>query len=515
MNETPVLIVGAGPTGLALALFLARAGVRPRIIETHSGPGQASRAMAVHARTLEFYRQLGFADEVVDKGIKIENIHWRVHGHLVSEVSLKDFGEGLSPYPFVLSFPQDDHERLLLEHLTAAGISVEWETELHELEDTGENVRVILRKPDGTEETTTVDYLCGCDGARSTVRQSLKLDFAGGTYDNTYFVADVEATGNAATHHNMSLCLGERDFLLVFPIRRTGSNRLIGIMPLPLKDKSDITFEDIRPYAEKAAEIQIQNVNWFSTYRSHHRVAEHFRVGRVFILGDAGHIHSPVGGQGMNTGIGDAVNLAWKLAAVVQGRADNSLLETYEPERITFAHLLVDTTDRGFQVMISPGIAPQLFREALMPHLAPFLLGFSAMRTAAFRLVSQTRIHYRASALSKGAVGEIHGGDRLPWIPLGGDKDNFDDNFVPLKALDWQIHIYGTAESELRDAAQESGIAFHEFAWSENAEKAGLTRDALYLIRPDGYIALANATQDVEKLKSYLARFGLVSGSPH
>ena len=141
MNETQaktqVLIVGAGPTGLALALFLARAGVMPRIIDKNSGPGQASRAMAVQARTLEFYRQLGFADEMVSKGIQIEAIHMRAHGHVVSEISIADFGEGLSPYPFILSFPQDDHERLLVAHLKAAGIEVEWETELLELRDTG------------------------------------------------------------------------------------------------------------------------------------------------------------------------------------------------------------------------------------------------------------------------------------------------------------------------------------------------------------------------------------------
>ena len=507
MTKTQVLIVGAGPTGLVLALSLAKAGLTPRIINKNSGPGQASRAMAVQARTLEFYRQLGFADEVVSRGIPIEAIHLRAHGHVVSQVSIADFGAGLSPYPFILSFPQDDHERLLVERLIAAGVAVEWDTELLEMHDIGEEVRATVRKPDGTEEECSATYLCGCDGARSAVRQDLRLGFAGGTYDKTYFVADVEATGEAAGGRNFSLCLGANDVLIVLPVRSTGMNRLIGVIPEELKGREDISFEDIRPFAEKAADIRVGSVNWFSTYKVHHRVADHFRAGRVFVSGDAGHIHSPVGGQGMNTGIGDAVNLAWKLAAVVQGRADVSLLDTYEPERIAFARSLVATTDKMFQLMTGVGAGRQLFRETLLPHLAPFALGFSGARTAAFRLVSQTRIAYHESALSEGAAGEVHGGDRLPWVPIGDGADNF----APLQSVDWQVHVYGEAGTALREAAREANLALHQFDWSGQAGNAGLKRDALYLVRPDGYVALADAGQDASTLQAYLARFKLVS----
>lgn len=505
MNETQILIVGAGPTGLALALFLAKAGVTPRIIDKNSGPGQASRAMAVQARTLEFYRQLGFAEELVSKGIPIEAIHLRAHDHIVSQIEIADFGKGMSPYPFVLSFPQDDHERLLVAHLQAAGIEVEWEMELKELRETGEAVGATLQKKDGTQEECTAAYVCGCDGARSTVREDLRLGFAGGTYDKTYFVADVEATGEAAQGHNFSICLGAQDFLIVLPVRSTGMNRLIGIVPEEFKGRENVVFDDIRPFAEKAADIRVEKVNWFSTYRAHHRVAEHFRAGRVFVSGDAGHIHSPVGGQGMNTGIGDAVNLAWKLAAVVAGRADASLLDTYEPERIAFARSLVATTDKMFQLMTGSGRGNQLFRETLFPHLAPFAFGFSGARTAAFRMVSQTRINYHQSALSEGEAGDVHGGDRLPWVPQA--QSDGGDNFAPLQSVDWQVHIYGVAEQALREAAQNANVALHEFGWNEQADKAGLKRDALYLVRPDGYVALADGGQDVAKLQSYLSKF--------
>lgn len=504
MNAPQVLIIGAGPTGLVLALFLARAGVMPRIIDKGSGPGQASRAMVVQARTLEFYRQLGFADRVVRQGIPMEAVHLWEDGHEVVQFKIGEIGHGLSPYPFVLSFPQDDHERLLGEQLAAAGIAIEWGTELLGFQDEGNRVRATFRHG-GIEEDCTADFLCGCDGAHSAVRQGLQLDFPGGTYDQSFYVADVEATSGGADAHGFKVCVGARALCLAFPIRRTGMNRLIGVVPPSLTGRDGLSFEDVRASVESLVGIRVGGVNWFSAYRVHHRVAEHFRQGRAFLAGDAGHIHSPAGGQGMNTGIGDAVNLAWKLAAVMEGRAAPSVLDTYETERIAFARSLVATTDRAFQLMVGRGAGSQVLRELLLPHMAPFLLGFSSVRAGAFRLVSQTRLHYPNSALSAGAAGEVHGGDRLPWVP----QDGGGDNFAPLTSLDWQAHVYGAAKPALRDVAQKAGLALHTFGWSDHVAKAGLKRDAIYLVRPDGYVALADAGQDTGSLQSYLSRFAI------
>jgi hypothetical protein len=279
-------------------------------------------------------------------------------------------------------------------------------------------------------------------------------------------------------------------------------HRLIGVVPEELEARESITFEDIRPFLEKLIDIHVHKVNWFSRYQSHHREADHFRAGRDFLAGDAGHIHSPMGGQGMNTGIGDAVNLAWKLAAVLDGRADPAILDTYEPERIAFAHTLVATTDKVFRVVSGRGVSSQMFRELLAPHIAPFALGFSRVRKAAFRALSQTRINYRESSLSVGSAGDVHGGDRLPWA--GGDGF---DNFEPLAAIDWQVHVYGEASQTLREAARAFEIPLHEFPWTEHADEAGLERDALYLVRPDGYVALADAEQDAQALQAHLSRF--------
>jgi hypothetical protein len=234
-------------------------------------------------------------------------------------------------------------------------------------------------------------------------------------------------------------------------------------------------------------------------------VAERFRHGRSFIAGDAGHVHSPAGGQGMNTGIGDAVNLAWKLAHVVGGRAAPSLLDTYEPERIAFARRLVATTDTAFQFIVDETLRGRLFRTVLVPYLAPLALRLPAVQRLAFRTVSQIGIHYRESALSAGAAGTVHGGDRLPWVEA-------DDNFAPLAAIDWQVHVYGTVTEALRAAARARGLAVHELPWSEDAAAAGLARDALYLVRPDGHVAVADPRQDVAAIDRVLGAFRI---APH
>lgn len=514
MGDTEVLVVGAGPTGLVLALELARQGVAFRLVERRAGPGEASRAMAVQARTLELYRRLGFAEEVVRAGLRMDRVHLREGSREVATFDFGDLGGGLSPYPFALSLPQDEHERLLVAQLQAAGVEVEWETELAGFHDDGARVRATLRRA-GAEETCDAAFLCGCDGVHSAVRHGLGLGFPGGTYEQRFFVADVQATGEAVSDQDVNLCLGLQSFCAVFPVRSTGQHRLIGLVPESVADRDDLTFEDVRAGVEELIDVRVQTVHWFSAYRVHHRVAEHFGVGRAFLAGDAGHVHSPVGGQGMNTGIGDAVNLGWKLAAVVQGRADAGILATYESERIAFARSLVETTDRLFQGIVGRGLTAQVFRSLLVPHLAPFLLGFAAVRRAQFRLVSQTRIHYRESALSEGKAGDVHGGDRLPWVEGA-------DNFAPLASVDWQVHVYGVARPELCQAVPgaglPAGLPLHAFPWSRAAEEAGLAQDALYLVRPDGYVALADAGQDpaalARDLTRFLARFHLRPREP-
>jgi 2-polyprenyl-6-methoxyphenol hydroxylase-like FAD-dependent oxidoreductase len=498
VQNTDVLIVGAGPTGLVLALWLTRLGVRVRIIDKTAEPGTTSRALAVQARTLEFYNQIGLAEAMVQRGRKTIAANLWVAGKRAARAVLGEMGVGLSPFPYVLIFPQDEHERLLIERLVAAGVHVERRTELTAFEDAGNGVIAHLQSSDGEQETCTAAYIAGCDGAHSIVRQSLQIGFAGGIYGHLFYVADVQASG-ATMNGELHIALDSSDFLVVFPLKAQGQARLIGTVRQQAEQQHDLSWDDLNTRVLEWISIDVERVNWFSTYRVHHRVAAQFSKGRAFLLGDAAHIHSPVGGQGMNTGIGDAVNLAWKLAAVVRGCSEATLLDSYEPERIAFALRLVATTDQAFTAVTSSGTVARLIRLHLVPLLLAPIYSLKAARSFIFRTVSQTAVNYRESSLSQGRAGTVHGGDRLPWVKL---EDT--DNFAPLTSLDWQVHVYGESTAELETACQDRKLPVHVFPWSAAVRRSGLRRNAVYLVRPDGYVALADLEGSALAVLSYL-----------
>ena len=294
-SATDILIVGAGPTGLVLALWLTRLGARVRIVDKTDEAGTTSRALGVQARTLEFYSQVGLADAVVEHGRQILAANLWVTGKQVARAVFGEMGAGLSPFPYALIYPQDEHERLLIERLTASGVAVERNTELVEFEDAAGGVRAHLKRADGILETCEAAYLAGCDGAHSNVREALEIGFPGGTYAHLFYVADVEAAG-AAMNGELHVALDTTDFLAVFPLKGEGRARLIGTVREDSQVQHDtLSWNDVSQRVIEWMRIDIQRVNWFSTYRVHHRVADHFRSGRAFLLGDAAHIHSPVG----------------------------------------------------------------------------------------------------------------------------------------------------------------------------------------------------------------------------
>jgi 2-polyprenyl-6-methoxyphenol hydroxylase-like FAD-dependent oxidoreductase len=414
----------------------------------------------------------------------------------------------LTPYAFALVFPQDAHERLLIERLGTLGVGVERQTELLRFTQSDRGVTATLRRPDGSEEVCEASYLAGCDGASSTVRSQLGIGFPGGTYTGLFYVADVVARGEAVDG-DLSVDIEDADFILLFPLEGNRHVRLVGTVgDLPDAEHGKLSFEDVRGKALEHLKLDVEKVNWFSTYRVHHRVALRFRDRRAFLLGDAAHIHSPVGGQGMNTGIGDAVNLAWKIAAVLKDKAPETLLDTYEPERIPFAQRLVATTDRGFTIVTSRGGFARVVRTRIVPLLVPLVSRLGAFRRLLFRTVSQTLVNYRDSSLSVGTAGRVNGGDRLPWVDLGSGGDNF----APLTSLKWQVHVYGEAGSVTREACAELRVPLHVFGWRESMQQPGLQKDALYLVRPDGYVALAEPSAAAERLRQYFAERGRLNG---
>jgi 2-polyprenyl-6-methoxyphenol hydroxylase-like FAD-dependent oxidoreductase len=410
-------------------------------------------------------------------------------------------GAGISPFAYALAFSQDEHEKLLVERLATMGVRVERSTSLIRFEQDDTSVDALIKGPAGEESHYRADYIAGCDGAHSVVREVLGTTFSGGTYSGLFYVADVRGTGPVA-NGQVHVELDRAEFLAMFPLKG-GQLRLVG--PALMSENAphrELTFADIDERVLENLKLSVTKVNWFSTYKVHHRVADKFRVGRAFLLGDAAHVHSPVGGQGMNTGIGDAVNLAWKLAAVIGGEFPASLLDTYEPERQSFARRLVATTDRAFTFITKQGPIARVVRTRVAPSVASWLFRSRAVRRLMFRTVSQVAVNYRMSALSSGAAGSVHGGDRLPWY----DAEKGADNFAPLTSLTWQLHVYGTPRDGVAEVCAELSIPLHVFAWQPAMKKAGLVRDAHYLVRPDGYVGLVDPEGDSRRLRDYVRR---------
>jgi 2-polyprenyl-6-methoxyphenol hydroxylase-like FAD-dependent oxidoreductase len=502
--RTQVLIVGAGPTGLALALWLARLGVRVRIVDRDAGPGETSRAFAVQARTLELYDQLGLAERLEHGGRPLAALNVHDQRKAIARIPLGDFGRGLSPFPFILILQQDRHEKLLLAPLAEAGVEVERDTELIDVADDGEKVRARLKTPTGADEFCEADFLCGCDGVHSTVRELIGSQFSGGTYPRTFYVADAIARG-AMADGEVHYAFAGADLCRVFPLAGEGRVRLIGRVSRAAETSgAQANFSDVASQVFDATGLEIDAVEWFSNYLVHHRIATRFRKGRVFLLGDACHTHSPAGSQGINTGVGDAVNLAWKLSAALGSPAAEALLDTYETERMGVARAVVRTTDLAFGMQVDPGGLMRAVRLALA-RLAPGVMRLAPARELFFRIVSQLAVGYRGGPLSAGRAGRIAGGDRLPWVSHGDQADNFQPLHTPV----WQAHVYGEARADLRRACTARSLPLHVFTWTPAARRQGLAKDALYLIRPDGYVGLASPNQDCEPLLRYMERFGL------
>jgi 2-polyprenyl-6-methoxyphenol hydroxylase-like FAD-dependent oxidoreductase len=498
-NKATILIVGAGPTGLVLALWLTQLGIKVRIIDKNEHAGQASRALIVQSRTLELYNQVGLAQDVIHSGIKLECFELRKNGKAIKTINVGEIGVGMTPYSFILSFPQDDHERLLLTHLEKMGVVVERNTELLSFTHKKEQVTAII-ECNKKQETAEFAYLCGCDGAHSTTREQLGIKFPGGTYQQKFFVADVASPDEVM--QGLQMGITDIDFCLAFPVRSSKTVRLIGIVPPEQENKEEIEFADVQEAVARNMRIKINGVNWFSTYHVHHRVVPHFSSGRVFLAGDAAHVHSPVGGQGMNTGIGDAINLSWKLAAVLQGKCSEKILETYDLERLPFAQKLVDTTDKMFQIVTSRSFLGTVWRSFIFPHLFPMIFKHQALRQYFFRFVSQMKINYRESPLSVKHSGSLQGGDRLPWIKTGNS-----DNFASLTSLAWQVHVYGKTKAQLFPMLQKHNLPLTEFSWSVDAKEKGFIEHAAYLIRPDGYISVIDTSAHGESIEKMVLLF--------
>ena len=513
--DTEVLIVGAGPTGLMLANQLARRGLSPLIIDRHAGPARETRALGVQARTLEIYQKLGVVERALELGKIGTGANLWANGKRMGRIPLGDAGRAVTPYPYILILGQDDNERILGESLTKLGVPIHWNTELVALEQHADRVSATLKQPDGSTRTLDSAWVAGCDGSRSAVRELNGIGFPGAPYEHVFFVADVTMTGTMVADE-VNVYLWKSGFHLFFPMRGTDHWRVVGIVPAELRDREKVTFDDIVPSvrAEAGSSLAFQSCSWFSTYRIHHRAAATFQDRRCFVLGDAAHVHSPVGAQGMNTGLQDAYNLAWKLALVVAGTADASLVESYAAERKPIAEWLLQNTDRGFRLVVSDSPLAGLLRTEVLARVASIAMSLKRVQARAFRTVSQTGIEYRDSGLSQIAGALPHDapqpGDRFPWLKLrlraGGP---IEDLFATLDDTHFHLFAFG-AERALDAMPDFEGLVEVHAVPSDAANEAELARVSIplastYLVRPDGYIALAGTNVDRAALERYFA----------
>ena len=514
-SRTDVIVVGAGPTGLSLACQLIRYGVDFVVVEKHEAVTPVSKALGVHARTLEIYEQLGLAPKALEQGIIAGKVRMLESGKVVGEVDLSNIGQGLSKYPFMLVLEQSQNERLLYEHLRSQGGEVRWQTELESFSQDGKAVTASVRTSGGETEIIEGKYLVGCDGPRSPVRHQLGLSFEGSTFERMFYVADVQIDWKYS-HDALHVCIAEHGVVAFFPMPGEKRWRIVGAFPEGHeKDESEILYEEIEARIKEEAELEldITHVSWFSTYKVHTRHVEKFSSGRCFLAGDSAHIHTPAGGQGMNTGIQDAYNLAWKLALVLKGSAAERLLDSYNEERLPNARRLLQTTDRMFNLAAGTDWLVNLIRTTIFPPMAKFILSIDAIKKRFFPLISQIGITYRDSSLSEhdgDREFEVKAGDRMPYFLIDGQSvyDN-------LRAPKFHLLVFATdrnqdtgdfrittdaIESDHANLLDQYSIPFTP----QIRELFGIDKPFQLLLRPDNYVAYISPEPSSGKLATYL-----------
>jgi 2-polyprenyl-6-methoxyphenol hydroxylase-like FAD-dependent oxidoreductase len=483
--DTDVLIVGAGPVGLFLASECARRGLRWRLIESRSSQSEHSKALAIFPRTLEIFDMAGVAAPFLEVANRVTSVAIVTHGRTLAHMR---FAPGESPYQFVAMVPQDVTEKLLAEELCRKNGAVEYDTTFISAVDQGDFVNVTLDRK-GERVELDASFVVGCDGAHSAVRHLLEIPFEGAQYNDSFMLADIE-TNESLPGDQLQLCPSELGPVAIFPMSAT-RRRIVATIKdtgAGIPTGSAPSLELVRQIlAERAPTVlEARALHWSSYFRIHHRHAAELSVGRMFIAGDAAHIHSPFGGQGMNTGLHDAWNLVWKLDLVVRGYADQRLLQTYTDERLPVIKHVIETTHFLTKALGTRSKLAQVLRNAVIPmvsRLAPFQHAF-------VQRLSELGVAYRGSPIVEGA-GERYFDDSLR--AGGGIRSRF------LLMLDKD------ADSPSKEAARQISESLTDIVELRFHNSHHIT-----LVRPDGYIAFSAPSREgiaaLESARSLLER---------
>ena len=544
-NMPVVLVVGAGPTGLTMAVELALHGLRPRIIDKSPQASQTSKALGVQARTLELFERLGIVDQALAGGRKMHGIHVYSNRQQIVHVKLDRID---SRYNFVLVLPQSATERLLTERLESLGITVERSVELAGFRQQPDHVESTLRwLNDGREETVQTRWLIGCDGAHSTVRHLLAVPFQGHAFEESFSLADVRLDGNLPDDE-ISIFLSSGDIVGLFPM--PGERRFRVVIERhqgpPLEGEPGLAEFQQALDDHSTVGARLSDPVWMSHFRISQRQVESYRRGCVFLAGDAAHIHSPVGGQGMNTGIQDAANLAWKLALVHAGRADEKLLDTYDAERRPVGRRLLQATGLASQAILLRHPVADKLRDLTAALMTSLDVVQDKLRDA----VSEIGVHYRSSPI----VSEYRASDwrstLTAWLDAGPRAGDRAPDAGGLRSAEGKEHrvfellsgtrhvlllsVSGEGDQAASRARQErvagvskrygqlvdrytilpsdgrAAVAAHDSsiivdAGGELHRAYNVRGEVLFLVRPDGYLAFRSEPADPDKLDAYLA----------
>lgn len=464
--DTDVLIVGAGPVSLFLANECVRRGLQWRLVETRSTQSEHSKALAIFPRTLEIFDMAGLIAPFLEKANRVTSVSVVTHGRRLAHMR---FTPDESPYPFVAMLPQDVTEGLLAEELRHKGGAVEYETTFISATKQDDRVNVTLNRK-GQSLTLSASFVVGCDGAHSAVRHQLNLPFEGEEYRDSYMLADVE-TNDALPADELQLCPSESGPVAIFPMSAT-RRRLVAIVDHTEGDAP--SFELVRKImAERAPSgIEARALNWSTYFRIHHRQAAQMRRGRVFIAGDAAHIHSPFGGQGMNTGLHDIWNLVWKLDLALRGHGSETLLESYTSERRPVIKNVIETTHFLTKALGTPSKLAQILRNAVIPmvsRLAPFQHAF-------VQRLSELGVAYPGSQIVEGA-GKRYMDDSL----RGGD--GIRSHFLLMFDDDADAADIEAAKDLCESLPEVVELRLHH-------------GHEIILVRPDGYIAYSAPSRE-------------------
>jgi 2-polyprenyl-6-methoxyphenol hydroxylase-like FAD-dependent oxidoreductase len=473
-----VLIVGAGPVGLFLANECARRGLSYRIIEAQASQSTHSKALAIFPRTLEVFDMAGLVTPFMDAANRVTSISVVAHQHPLAQLRFEPEG---TPYPFIAMVPQNVTEALLVQHLESTGGAVEYGTKLLSADALGDGALAHVDL-DGKTLDIEASFVVGCDGAHSAVRRLMGSPFEGGEYQASFMLADVE-TNDDLPADQMQICPHESGPLAIFPM--SASRRRI-VATVDEQEGEAPSLELVRRLlaGRGPAGIEALGLHWSSYFRIHHRQVASLRAGRFFIAGDAAHIHSPFGGQGMNTGLQDVWNLVWKLDLAARGRAREALLDSYTAERLPVIKQVMEGTDLLTKAMGTPNKLAQTLRDLLIPaasHLPPFTHAFVSR-------LSGLGIAYQGSAIVDGA------GKRCFDGTLRGGKGNGRDFLLLCEPGD---------EAAMRDQLHRLPEGL-----SSRVDVRGVHRGDALLVRPDGYIACSgrSAAAMIDSVRCVLER---------